>query len=160
VKDNTNKHDLSTGVYISSAINIKNHLSDLLFSNRASIHPTPQDPTPLTQTNFETRIGPFMHQFYDHTQYWELLTLATHPDHRGRGIGRELVAWGLERARREGTRAVVCAAKGLDGFYQSCGFVEMVGWVCEAEVEGLVNPLKERGIGGGAVLWTRRSEDS
>jgi GNAT superfamily N-acetyltransferase len=158
VKDDTNKRDFSTGAYISSALAITQHLSDLLFTNRASIHPTHQDPNPLTQANFERRIGPFMHQFYNHRQYWELLTLATHPDHQGRGIGRELVAWGLERASQEDVPAVVCAAKGLEGFYQSCGFVEMVGWACEAEVDGLVNPLKERGIGGGAVLWTRGSE--
>jgi predicted N-acetyltransferase YhbS len=103
-----------------------------------------------------------MHQFYNHPdrrQYWELLTLGVHPDHQRRGIGRELAAWGLERAREEGVLAVVCAAKGLEAFYQSCGFVDMVGSVSEAEVEGLVNPLKERGIGGGAVLWTRRSDE-
>ena len=104
-----------------------------------------------------------MHQFYNHPdrrQYWELLTLGVRPDHQRQGIGRELAAWGLERAREEGVPAVVCAAKGLDAFYQSCGFVDMVGSASEAEVEGLVNPLEERGIGGGAVLWTRRSEDN
>jgi len=51
--------------------------------------------------------------------------------------------------------AVVIAAKDLEGYYQRCGFEELVGVVSEAEVDGMVNPLKERGIGGGAVLWTR-----
>lgn len=147
---------------MSSVVNIRNHISGLIFSNRASIHLSSQDRNPLTQGNFESRIEPFMHQFYnhpDHHQHWELLTLGVHPDHQRRGIGRELAAWGLQRAREEGVPAVVCAAKGLEAFYQSCGFVDLVGSASEAEVEGLVNPLKERGIGGGAILWTRRSED-
>jgi predicted N-acetyltransferase YhbS len=70
-------------------------------------------------------------------------------------VGRQLAAWGLERARGEGVPAVVIAAKDLEGYYQRCGFEELVGVVSEAEVDGMVNPLKERGIGGGAVLWTR-----
>lgn len=143
---------------MSHAIAFQAFISNLAFPNRAGIRPTPSDPDPLTRANFDARISPFASQFFagaHRSQHWELCTLAVPPEHQRRGMGRELVAWGLERARREGVPAVVIAAKNLEGYYQRCGFEELVGLASEAEVDGMVNPLKERGIGGGAVLWTR-----
>ena len=143
---------------MSHAIAVQTSLSNLAFSNRAGIRPTASDPKPLTRANFDARISPFAAQFFagaHRSRHWELCTLAVPPEHQHRGIGRQLAEWGLERARGEGVPAVVIAAKDLEGFYQMCGFEELVGVASEAEVDGMMNPLKERGIGGGAVLWTK-----
>ena len=99
------------------------------------------------------------------SNHWELCTLAVDRPHQRRGIGRELVGWGLERAKADGIPAVVIGAKDTEPFYQKCGFVHLVGYVSTAEIEDdddcskvkridRTNPLKARGIGGGAVLWT------
>ena len=100
------------------------------------------------------------------------------PDQKS-GIGRTLVAWGLERAKADGLPAVVIGAKGTERFYQRCGFELLVGACPDVEfidVPGtsgedssagtgvpngtrVRNPLRERNIGGGAVMWTKVKED-
>ncbi|KXJ94954.1 acyl-CoA N-acyltransferase [Microdochium bolleyi] len=56
---------------------------------------------------------------------WYLSFLAVHPDFQGQGIGKDLVAWGLERAEDEGVVASVISAHGKNEFYKRCGFDEM-----------------------------------
>lgn len=112
---------------------------------------------------------PYMSLFFEHPPYrrnrWELLTLAVDPPYQRRGIGQEMVAWGLERAKADGLPAVVIGAKGTEPLYQRCGFVHLVGNVSTAEIDddpdGIkikridkTNPLKAAGIVGGSVMWT------
>jgi GNAT superfamily N-acetyltransferase len=56
----------------------------------------------------------------------ELMELAVVEERRGQGIGRQIVAWLLDEARRRGKRRVLVgttnAALGNIGFYQRCGF--------------------------------------
>lgn len=56
--------------------------------------------------------------------------------------------------------AVVVSAEGKEGFYLKAGFDEIAGYQTD-EVEGIreVNPLRSRGIGGGAVIWSWVAQD-
>jgi GNAT superfamily N-acetyltransferase len=81
--------------------------------------------------------------------HWSLEYLAVDPRYQGRGDGRELVRWELERARSERVVASVIVADGKEGFYRRRGFDEFVGWATE-RVE---NPGGEAGVRGGAILF-------
>jgi GNAT superfamily N-acetyltransferase len=74
------------------------------------------------------------------------------PAHQGQGIGRALVAWGLERADHEGVAVSVVSAAGKERFYVQCGFEDVVGNVTEGEG----NPLA--GVRGGDILFRDRKE--
>lgn len=120
-------------------------------------------------------IKPFMVEFFNaphRRDHWSLEILAVHPDHQGKGHGRELVQDGLLAAASPsdgspegvpsdcsvGLPVSVVAAEGKEGFYLKCGFGELVGWLSKAvdrTGHGRVNPLKANGIDGCAVLWTR-----
>ncbi|KAM3537451.1 hypothetical protein ARSEF1564_009628 [Beauveria bassiana] len=78
---------------------------------------------------------------------WYLDVLAVHPERQGGGVGRRLVAWGLERAQRDGVVASVVSAWKMDGFYERCGFNEQHG----NATSGKGNPIK--GIEGGNMFW-------
>jgi GNAT superfamily N-acetyltransferase len=80
-------------------------------------------------------------------QNWYLALCGVDPSYAGQGFGRELVRWGLDRAREEGVHASVVASKGIDKFYLICGFDEAVGKCTEGEG----NPLN--GVGGGDILF-------
>ena len=133
-----------------------------ILGNRASVRPTPDNPDPLIFGDFVPRVIPYILQFFDapHRQdHWSLEVLAVHPDHQGKGYGKELVLQGLEKAKTdpEGDLPVcVIAADGKETFYQKCGFKELVGWASRTTgKDGSDNPLRRNGVGGGAVLWTR-----
>jgi GNAT superfamily N-acetyltransferase len=140
-----------------------------LVTNRSVVVATSSDPNPLTKWNFPSRLEPYAERFFSaRPDRWELSTLAVHPDHQRRGVGQGLVAWGLDKAKADGLPAVVVAAQGTEPFYQTCGFAVEVGSVSKVELDDHVeddgnkpekridekNPLKARGIQGGAVLWT------
>lgn len=132
--------------------------------NKASPQPTSANPDPLTIFNFGATYMPFIaHHFQNppwRRTHWRLAALSVDPRYHGLGHGRELVAWGLNRAREEGLPASVIAAKGKERFYGNCGFELLVGWFTEGpDKDGNKNPLAEVGIEGGAVLWTRVKED-
>lgn len=78
---------------------------------------------------------------------WYLSLCGTHTDYQGKGIGRELVAWGLDRARKENVHASVISSAGNDAFYLRCGFDEVVGNATTGEG----NPIS--GVSGGSVLF-------
>jgi GNAT superfamily N-acetyltransferase len=80
-------------------------------------------------------------------QNWYLALCGVDPSYAGQGFGRELVRWGLDRAREEGVHASVVASKGNHKFYLRCGFDEVVGNCTEGEG----NPLN--GVGGGDILF-------
>lgn len=83
----------------------------------------------------------------DRGECWYLEVMAVRPDFQGKGIGRKLVGWGLQRAEDEGVYACVISAKGKEPFYQKCGFVLEDGHVGRGEG----NPLAE--WQGGRMLW-------
>lgn len=54
--------------------------------------------------------------------YLKLDSLATHPDHQGKGAGKMLVQWGMRKADEEGLKCYLCAtARGLR-LYEKAGF--------------------------------------
>jgi predicted N-acetyltransferase YhbS len=77
---------------------------------------------------------------------WYLGFLIVDPPHQRKGLGRELVLYGLELADKEGVCASVIASEVGDGLYVSCGF-EPVGYMQEGEG----NPLRD--IPGGRILF-------
>ena len=81
------------------------------------------------------------------------------PSYRNCGSGRELAAWGLQRAHEEGIPASVMAAADKERFYQRCGFTEIAGWANDGvDDQGRVNPLKGQ-IKGGCILYTKVQQD-
>ena len=83
----------------------------------------------------------------ERAETWFLDLCVTGQEVRGRGFGRELVQWGVNRARQERVCASLIAAEGTEGFYRRCGFGEPVGWVGE----GKGNPMKD--VPGGAIMF-------
>lgn len=47
--------------------------------------------------------------------YWHLQVLVTDPRFQGRGAGRMLVEWGIERAEGEGLDVWIDATEGMSG---------------------------------------------
>lgn len=78
---------------------------------------------------------------------WDLSVCGVPLAFRGRGIGRKLVAWGLDRAEEEGVADSVVIAQGKESFYQNCGYGPVVGRVSE----GHGNPLA--GMAGGEIMF-------
>lgn len=58
---------------------------------------------------------------------WHLSLLGVDPPYGKRGFGRELVSWGMERARGEGVSCSVISVPGQEGFYGKCGFDCVLG---------------------------------
>lgn len=139
---------------------------------RASAQPTATDPDPLLLGNFFNRTLPYCCHLYSspstpwRTNHWCLEILGIHPRYQSKGHGRELVQYGIAKAKcdtasgRTGLPCVVTASIPGEPFYQRVGFRELVGYQSRSVdwVEG-VNPLEERGCKGGAVLWTWVNED-
>jgi GNAT superfamily N-acetyltransferase len=84
-----------------------------------------------------------------HSENWFLSLCAVDPAFAGRGYGRLLVKWGLDRAREEGVDASVMSSEGTNSFYLRCGFDEVVGNANEGEG----NPLKAMDVKGGDILF-------
>ncbi|KAJ4248404.1 hypothetical protein NW762_012741 [Fusarium torreyae] len=78
---------------------------------------------------------------------WYLEGLAVRPDFQGKGVGRQLVKWGLEQAQAEGVCASVVCALGTDEFYAKCGFDEQYGRAGQGEG----NPLAD--VAGADMRW-------
>ncbi|ROW18190.1 hypothetical protein VPNG_00244 [Cytospora leucostoma] len=113
----------------------------LLWPNRAS--------DPVDEDVLE-RAYPFIKQAWsgERAESWYLQNLAVHPAFQGRGIGRMLVRWGLDRAAEDKVYASVIAARGKDPFYRKCGFdVQDGNW----GMGGAGNPLQ--GFEGGNMHW-------
>lgn len=85
----------------------------------------------------------------DNASNWYLSLCFVDPNSKGRGAGRLLVEWGLNRAGNEGVGASVIASEGSDGFYLKCGFDEVVGNANEGEG----NPLQKENVRGGNILF-------
>ncbi|ORY59963.1 acyl-CoA N-acyltransferase [Pseudomassariella vexata] len=83
----------------------------------------------------------------ERAESWYLEYLALHPDFQGKGLGRMLVKWGLDRAEEEGICASVASTRGKDRFYQKVGFEEQYGNAGEGEG----NPLAK--VETGNMFW-------
>lgn len=142
----------------------------LMFPNRSIQKPSSSDPQPLRKWDFGDRISPFTSHYFtvpEHRKnHWELCILGVAPNHQRQGVGKELVRWGLSKAKEDKLPAVVITAAGTEKFYQKQGFEVYVGTASEEELKDAVvstgaksmNPLKQRGIGGGAIFWTKDVE--
>lgn len=80
---------------------------------------------------------------------WYLNLCCIDPAYQKRGVGKPLVQWGLQQARRENVHASVTTSYQNEQFYLRCGFDEIVG----SCMEGEGNPLAEAGVKGGEILW-------
>lgn len=80
------------------------------------------------------------------SETWYLDLLAIDPLYQRRGLGRELVMWGVRMADDELICASVIASESGEGLYTSCGF-KTVGWAGEGET----NPLRD--VPGGKILF-------
>ena len=86
-------------------------------------------------------------------EVWWLDVIAVDKAFEGQGIGRELVAWGFERAKQDGIGTSCIAAQGRDRFYIACGFDVQCGIAGD---EGPDEELRKelRSIGGGMIhFW-------
>ncbi|KAF1841122.1 uncharacterized protein K460DRAFT_371114 [Cucurbitaria berberidis CBS 394.84] len=63
-------------------------------------------------------------------QYFMLNVFATHPDHQGRGAGRLLLDWGLNKADKEGLVTYLAATSTARPIYEKRGFklVRITEW--------------------------------
>ena len=70
------------------------------------------------------------------------------PEYGGRGAGRKLVRWGLDRAEQEGVSSSVKMAPGKEKFYELCGFDSGLVGSCG---QGEGNPMAH--IEGGNIFF-------
>lgn len=122
-----------------------------------------EDPEPVRKYNFGATMGPFVERFFTEpelsSEFWEVATLAVHPDHQRKGIGAELVLWGTEKAETENLPCIVVSSTGSEKFYQAQGFQIYVG--CAGTVDRVVdgktieNPMKHRVPSGGHIYKTK-----
>lgn len=164
------------GHYFASTVALYLSAHRRIFPNRSIGRPSPNDPKPLRKWEFGRATWPFYEGYYTEPphrkKHWQLDILGVDPTHQRRGYARELIAWGQQRARDENLPAVVTMAKGLEDFYCKQGFEILVGYATTDDViveekdssgnvvkRTIVNPLKQRGIGGGGIAWTRTDAD-
>ncbi|KAG9577026.1 hypothetical protein KCU77_g1611, partial [Aureobasidium melanogenum] len=83
----------------------------------------------------------------EYKETWDLELLFQAPQYQGRGFGKELVAWGLARAKQEGVRVSVASAPGKEGFYRKLGIDE--------EVEGTLNNGQKDPVSG-SLLFSKK----
>ncbi|KAF6826886.1 hypothetical protein CMUS01_09233 [Colletotrichum musicola] len=78
---------------------------------------------------------------------WRLSWLSVAPASQRRGVGRELLRWGVERGEEESVTVVLEASEMGRGLYASAGF-EVVGWECfGGRWEGVRQPVMVRAPG-------------
>ncbi|KAL0253280.1 hypothetical protein SLS55_010252 [Diplodia seriata] len=58
----------------------------------------------------------------DTRDFWYLASLATHPDHQGKGIGAALVRWGIEQGEKDGVPVYLEATPRGFFLYKKMGF--------------------------------------
>jgi GNAT superfamily N-acetyltransferase len=95
------------------------------------------DLSPLLGAGTVERIGRFdavVHGLLPAQPHWYLGILATHPDHAGHGLGRVVMAQGLELARRTGVPSCLETATAVN-----VGIYERYGWrvTASADVAGV-----------------------
>ena len=76
----------------------------------------------------------FFDNKYGAQQHYYLSLIATHPSYQGRGAGRALLEWGMEKAKREGWTVSLFSSPMGRRVYEKLGF-EVVG-TFRTKVEG------------------------
>lgn len=117
---------------------VKDYLSALPTQNRAS------DPTKMDA--LDSSIPLIAHYWTGNRKdVWDLSLIAVHPNFEGKGIGKQLVMWGLNEAKKKGIGASVTAAEGKDTWYERFGYKKV----------GMANvgALAENGMRGGAIMF-------
>lgn len=62
----------------------------------------------------------------DYNETWDLELLFQEPQYQGRGFGKELVSWGISRAKYEEIRVCVVSAPAEEEFFRKLGIDEEV----------------------------------
>lgn len=65
---------------------------------------------------------------------WNLLLIAVHPDHQGRGIGAALMAQVEALLEARGERVLLVETSGTAGFERTRDFYARIGYECEARI--------------------------
>lgn len=117
-----------------------------------AFQPLPAHPNRAIDPSKRTILADSKHHFShfwsgDRKQNWYLSLCGVDPAHAGKGLGKELVHWGLNRAKEEGVHASCITSQGNDTFYLRCGYDEVVGNCTQGEG----NPLN--GLAGGDILF-------
>ena len=73
----------------------------------------------------------------DFPELWYLSTLAVLPEYQRRGIGRQLVTWGVQQGEKEGVPIALEASPDGKRLYEKCGFQ----WVRTENLDELAVPL-------------------
>jgi len=124
------------------AMALLNRASLILSPNRAA-NPDPKFASPLYDS------FPFFQHHWqgERANTYFLDVLGVHPKYQGRGFGKELVQWGIDRAEREGVCVSLISSAAGYGFYIWMGFDKEVGTCTEGEG----NPLEN--LGSGWILF-------
>jgi len=118
---------IDTGRLLKYVVFFYNTLSSTLWPNRAASR---------THMDAYKQSLPFwIHHFQQspREENFTLKTLAVHPAFQGKGYGKRLVEWGLDRAMNQGVAAGVITAAVNEGFYRNCGFDVKIGEITEGE---------------------------
>ncbi|EMC91505.1 hypothetical protein BAUCODRAFT_46074, partial [Baudoinia panamericana UAMH 10762] len=94
------------------------------YYNQAEAYFWPDRAADPERATILTRSAPYSkhHWTGSRAEVWYLNIIGVDPRFEGQGIGRELVAWGFEQARKDGVGTSCIAASGRDQFYLACGF--------------------------------------
>ncbi|EOD45784.1 putative gnat family protein [Neofusicoccum parvum UCRNP2] len=118
----------------------------------SSVNPTGEVPGCANRELFEAqmRLQKEMQEriLGDNKNFWYLSSLATHPDHQGKGIGAALVRWGIEQAEKDCVPAYLEATPHGAFLYKKLGFepvdeVDMSKWLPDGEEYKFLCMLKE-----------------
>jgi GNAT superfamily N-acetyltransferase len=114
--------DMIIGNLVKPLVHTYNNLSLQLFPNRAA------DPA---RSSFLDAAVADSEKYWtgNRAECWDLHVCGVHPDFQGKGVGKLLARWGVEKAEEEGEgtcASVLCGEKNR-GFYGKAGLVVQVG---------------------------------
>ncbi|KAF6812403.1 GNAT family protein [Colletotrichum musicola] len=83
---------------------------------------------------FEKESAEYPNPFASVPGHWSLVVLGVHPDWQGKGVGKKIMQWGLERAAAEDVPITLFASPAGHPFYKRLGF-DVVGWATTESVK-------------------------
>ncbi|KAK3672858.1 hypothetical protein LTR78_007211 [Recurvomyces mirabilis] len=121
-----------------------NYLTSLIWPNLA-IEPS--------RAGLFQQIDPFIshHWAGSRAEVWMLELIAVDPMTGKKGYGRQMLEWGMQRAKEDGLACSLIAGKGAVGFYRRCGFDIEVGTLTDEG--GDDNPMRRAGVEGGTIMF-------